>query len=461
MKGALPHRITWAKAGLALLIGDIITISILYEIIHFIRLGVYVDLFSVSFFAILASVLLTLYVTDVYRVETPVALSRLPLTAAFASLLSILVSAAVIYAFGPLQFGSIFGRGVMPVALILFSGWAFWSRYALSKWFEKIQEASRWLYLGSVEKLACLINDFDLDSSECVILLDEKENADNLPPDYASAVQGRVSQLASSDLNGITGVVVATEHTFTDFEIATLMKVRAAGAGVFDFTAFYEEYQSKVPVVYLKHGWFVQGGGFYLLQNKIGLKVKRIIDVFLSAACIFLLSPLLLIIGIIVKLDSSGPAIYTQLRVGLNGKCFYIYKIRSMKKDAERDGVKWAEDDDPRITRVGRFIRKTRIDELPQLLNVLKGEMSFIGPRPERSEFIKKLVNEIPFYDLRHLVLPGITGWAQVMYPYGASVEDAREKLEYDLFYIKNYSLLLDFAILMKTLRIMLWHRGR
>ena len=461
MKGALPHRITWAKAGLALLIGDIITISILYEIIHFIRLGVYVDLFSVSFFAILASVLLTLYVTDVYRVETPVALSRLPLTAAFASLLSILVSAAVIYAFGPLQFGSIFGRGVMPVALILFSGWAFWSRYALSKWFEKIQEASRWLYLGSVEKLACLINDFDLDSSECVILLDEKENADNLPPDYASAVQGRVSQLASSDLNGITGVVVATDHTFTDFEIATLMKVRAAGAGVFDFTAFYEEYQSKVPVVYLKHGWFVQGGGFYLLQNKIGLKVKRIIDVFLSAACIFLLSPLLLIIGIIVKLDSSGPAIYTQLRVGLNGKCFYIYKIRSMKKDAERDGVKWAEDDDPRITRVGRFIRKTRIDELPQLLNVLKGEMSFIGPRPERSEFIKKLVNEIPFYDLRHLVLPGITGWAQVMYPYGASVEDAREKLEYDLFYIKNYSLLLDFAILMKTLRIMLWHRGR
>ena len=132
-----------------------------------------------------------------------------------------------------------------------------------------------------------------------------------------------------------------------------------------------------------------------------------------------------------------------------------------MINDAESDGVKWALDDDPRITRVGRFLRKTRIDEHPQLLNVLKGDMSFIGPRPERSEFIKQLVNEIPYYDLRHLVLPGITGWAQVMYPYGASVEDAREKLEYDLFYIKDYSLLLDFAILMKTLRIMLWQRGR
>jgi len=461
MKGALPHRITWAKAGLALLIGDISAISILYEIVHYIRLGVFVDLFSVPFFTVLAAVLLTLYVTDVYRIEIPVALSRLPLTAAFASLFSILVSAAVIYAFGPLQFESIFGRGVMPGTLILFSVWASWSRYALSRWFEKIQEASRWLYLGSVEKLVCLIKDFSLDSSDCVILLDDKKNEGTLPADYAKCVQGRVTQLASADLHGITDVIVATDHSFTDIEISTLMKIRASGAGVFDFTAFYEQYQSKVPVVHLKHGWFVQGGGFYLLQNKIGLKIKRIIDILLSAVSILILSPLLFIIGIIVKLDSSGPVIYSQLRVGLNGKCFYIYKIRSMINDAERDGVKWAEDDDPRITRVGRFIRKTRIDELPQLLNVLKGDMSFIGPRPERSEFIKKLVNEIPYYDLRHLVLPGITGWAQVMYPYGASVEDAREKLEYDLYYIKNYSLLLDFAIFMKTLRIMLWHRGR
>lgn len=461
MKGALPHRITWAKAGLVLLLGDIVAISILYETVHYARLGIFIDLLSISFFSVLAAVLLTLYVTDVYRIETPVALSRLPLTAAFASLFSVLVSAAIIYAFGPLQFDSIFGRGVMPVTLILFSVWAFWSRYALSRWFEKIQEARRWLYLGSVEKLVCLIKDFNLDSSDSVILLDDKENEDALPADYTKSVQGRVSQLTSADLHGITDVVVATDHTFTDIEISTLMKIRASGAGVFDFTAFYEQYQSKVPVVHLKHGWFVQGGGFYLLQNKIGLKIKRIIDIFLSVVCILLLSPILLITGLIVKLDSRGPVIYTQLRVGLNGKCFYIYKIRSMINDAETDGVKWAEDDDPRITRVGRFIRKIRIDELPQLLNVLRGDMSFIGPRPERSEFIKKLVNEIPYYDLRHLVLPGITGWAQVMYPYGASVEDAREKLEYDLFYIKNYSLLLDFAILMKTLRIILWHRGR
>ena len=437
MKAIQPHRITWGKAGLILLLGDIVAISLLYEIVHYTRLGTFVDILSVPFFTVLAAVLLTLYVTDVYRVETPVALSRLPLTAAFASLLSILVSAAIIYAFGPLQFESIFGRGVMPVTLILFAVWASWSRYTLSRRFEKIREASRWLYLGSVEKLVCLIKDFSLDSSDCVILLDEGENKDALPADYAKCVQGRVSQLTSADLHGITDVIVATDHTFTDIEISTLMKIRASGAGVFDFTAFYEQYQSKVPVVHLKHGWFVQGGGFYLLQNKIGLKIKRIIDIVLSTVFILLLSPVMLITAILVKLDSRGPAIYTQLRVGLNGKCFYIYKIRSMINDAEKEGVSWTEDDDPRITRVGRFIRKTRIDELPQLLNVLKGDMSFIGPRPERSEFIKKLVNEIPYYDLRHLVLPGITGWAQVMYPYGASIEDSREKLEYDLFYIK------------------------
>jgi exopolysaccharide biosynthesis polyprenyl glycosylphosphotransferase len=461
MQGVLPHRITWKKAGIVLLVGDILAISILYEIVHYLRLGSFVDLLSIPFFTVLTAVLLTLYATDVYRVEVPVALSRLPLTVAFASLFSIIVSAAIIYAFGPLQFESIFGRGVMPVTLILFSIWASWSRYALSRWFEKKHEASRWLYLGSVEKLVCLVKDFSLASSDCVILLDDNEKKDSLPADYQKCVQGRVSQLTSADLEGITDVIVATDHTFTDIEISTLMKIRASGAGVFDFTAFYEQYQSKVPVVHLKHGWFVEGGGFYLLQNKIGLKIKRIIDIILSATGILVLSPLILIAGILVKLDSRGPVIYSQLRVGLNGKCFYIYKIRTMINDAESDGVKWALDDDPRITRVGRFLRKTRIDELPQLLNVLKGDMSFIGPRPERSEFIKQLVNEIPYYDLRHLVLPGITGWAQVMYPYGASVEDAREKLEYDLFYIKDYSLLLDFAILMKTLRIMLWQRGR
>jgi len=153
--------------------------------------------------------------------------------------------------------------------------------------------------------------------------------------------------------------------------------------------------------------------------------------------------------------------IFKQERTGLDGRVFRIYKFRSMRADAEQSGPQWATDGDPRVTRVGRFIRAARLDELPQLVNVLRGQMSFIGPRPERPVFNDMLERQIPYYDLRHLVRPGITGWAQVMYPYGASIEDAREKLQYDLYYIKNYSLMLDIAILLKTLRVVVLGKGR
>jgi lipopolysaccharide/colanic/teichoic acid biosynthesis glycosyltransferase len=169
----------------------------------------------------------------------------------------------------------------------------------------------------------------------------------------------------------------------------------------------------------------------------------------------------MLLAAIAVKLESRGPAIFRQARTGLGGKEFEILKFRSMADDAERNGPQWAQKSDPRITRVGRVLRLLRIDELPQLVNVLKGEMSFIGPRPERPVFNATLEKEIPLYNLRHLVRPGITGWAQVMYPYGASVEDAREKLQYELYYIKNYSVLLDIGIVFKTLRVVLLGKGR
>jgi len=167
----------------------------------------------------------------------------------------------------------------------------------------------------------------------------------------------------------------------------------------------------------------------------------------------------MLIAAIAIKLDTRGPVFYSQTRTGLSGVTFRLYKFRTMVKDAEKSGPRWTKKDDPRITRVGRFLRSTRIDELPQLWNVLLGEMSFIGPRPERPDFNAELEAAIPYYDLRHLVKPGITGWAQVLYPYGASVEDAREKLQYDLYYIKNYSVMLDLVILIRTLRAV--GRGR
>jgi len=191
------------------------------------------------------------------------------------------------------------------------------------------------------------------------------------------------------------------------------------------------------------------------------MKLKRVVDLILVMVLLVILSPLMLLVILAIKLDSPGPVFYSQLRTGLYGKSFRVYKFRSMYQDAEKRGVQWADKDDPRVTRVGRWLRLLRIDELPQIWNVFKGEMSLIGPRPERPEFDTKLKEAIPYYELRYLVKPGITGWAQVLYPYGASIEDAYEKLAYDLYYIKNYSIWLDLAIAFKTIRVVFLGKGR
>jgi exopolysaccharide biosynthesis polyprenyl glycosylphosphotransferase len=243
--------------------------------------------------------------------------------------------------------------------------------------------------------------------------------------------------------------------------VGVLMSTRLRGVRVVDLTDFYEENWSKVPVFYLQRSWFAMAQGFQLLHNPVGLKLKRVFDIFGSGLLFLLTLPILVLTMIAIKLESRGSVFFTQVRVGENGRTFTVFKLRSMRTDAESTGAAWASTRDPRVTRVGRFIRATRIDELPQLLNVLRGEMSFIGPRPERPEFMKQLEREIPFYNLRHILKPGITGWAQVMYPYGASVEDARQKLQYELFYIKNYSLLLDAAIVLKTVRVVLFGQGQ
>lgn len=240
-----------------------------------------------------------------------------------------------------------------------------------------------------------------------------------------------------------------------------LLQSRVEGHTVLDLTAFYERYWMKIPVQVIAPEWLVQADGFSLFQTPAGLKFKRLFDLFLSFLLLILTFPLMLLAALAIRLESRGPILFRQIRTGRNGEPFTIYKFRSMRVDAEKDGAQWAKVGDTRITRVGNFLRKSRIDELPQILNVLRGDMSFIGPRPERPEFNETLEKEIPYYQLRHLVNPGITGWAQILYPYGASVEDAWEKLQYDLYYIKNYSFWLDVRIALKTARIMILGRGR
>ncbi|PWB39035.1 MAG: hypothetical protein C3F02_00240 [Parcubacteria group bacterium] len=218
----------------------------------------------------------------------------------------------------------------------------------------------------------------------------------------------------------------------------------------FNLTDFYEKITGKIPLTALERHWFLDN--ISKKNSSWFLLVKRIIDIFFSLFFGLIYLIFLPLIALLIKLESPGPIIYTQKRVGLGGKIFTVYKLRSMVQNAEKDGAKWAEHGDSRVTHIGRFIRKSRIDEAPQFFNILKGDMSFVGPRPERPEFVEELKKSITFYNERHLVKPGLTGWAQINFPYGSSVEDAKQKLSFDLFYIKNQSTALDISIILKTI---------
>ncbi|MBF0539334.1 MAG: sugar transferase [Nitrospirae bacterium] len=236
-----------------------------------------------------------------------------------------------------------------------------------------------------------------------------------------------------------------------------LLECRMKGMVVREMSDFYEDVLERVPIYFLEDRWFLYSRGFTVIHNDFYIRAKRLIDIFLSIVFILLLAPFMLLIALIIKLESRGRALYVQSRVGQNEAPFKLRKFRSMVRDAEKDGPTWAAISDPRITRVGRVIRRLRIDELPQLFNILKGEMSFVGPRPERPAFTSQLQQQIPYYSFRHIVKPGLTGWAQINYKYGASIEDAAKKLEYDIYYIKNFSLIFDIQIILRTIRVVLF----
>jgi sugar transferase (PEP-CTERM system associated) len=229
---------------------------------------------------------------------------------------------------------------------------------------------------------------------------------------------------------------------------------------VTDAATFFERETCQIRVDSLQPSWLVFGGGFD--QSFVRTFMKRSFDIVCSVIILALTLPLMLLAALAVKLEDRGPVFYSQERVGKDGKTFFVHKFRSMRTDAEKGGKpQWAQQNDPRITRIGNFMRKTRIDELPQILNVFKGEMSFVGPRPERPYFVEQLIEVVPYYNVRHSVKPGITGWAQVRYGYGSSAEDALQKLQYDLYYVKNNSLFLDVLILIDTLKVVLFRSGR
>jgi sugar transferase (PEP-CTERM system associated) len=274
-----------------------------------------------------------------------------------------------------------------------------------------------------------------------------------------------VSRAAIADLSayvqdlGASEVVLALEERRNALPLKDLLRIKTAGVHVNDFSSFMERETGRVDLDTLNPSWLIFSDGFSS-GRMLSSVAKRTFDVLASGVLLLLTFPIIVVFAAIVKLDSRGPAFFRQRRIGLYGEPFELIKLRSMRSDAEKDGAQWAKKNDPRVTRVGRFIRKVRIDELPQAWSVLTGRMSFVGPRPEVPAFVDDLEDKLPFYAERHMVKPGITGWAQINYPYGASVEDARAKLEYDLYYAKNYTPFLDLLILLQTLRVILWPEG-
>ncbi len=259
---------------------------------------------------------------------------------------------------------------------------------------------------------------------------------------------------------GASEVVLALEERRNALPLSDLLRIKTTGVHVNEISTFHERETGRVDLDSVNPSWLIFSDGFSA-GRRLSSIAKRLFDVIASSILLLLTGPVILIAAILVKLDSKGPAFYRQQRVGLYGEEFWIVKLRTMRQDAEVGGqAVWAEKDDPRITRLGYWLRKLRIDELPQTWTVLKGEMSFVGPRPERRQFVEDLEQHLRYYAERHMVKPGITGWAQINYPYGASIEDSRNKLEYDLYYAKNYTPFLDLLILIQTLRVVLWPEG-
>ena len=440
MKWAHPKLFT----PLLLVLLDLITLYVSVRGAYFIRYGYWGATFELAMLSMACLLVFIVYVFNMYRVENVSSTSLIFFNMALASLFAGILLSSIVY-FGKFDINiSAVWRANLVLSLIMFwvvaSSYRFLLKFVLGRW----QRKRVWLAIGlsdSVPQLQEALSTFP--DSPSVELVSEPLNRYEEFIGYEGVILGKSLEIESNTNE------------------KTLMEARFKGLQMLSLTDFYERYLLRLPVGHLKSSWLLVSGGFGIAHHDLSLKLKRLIDLFVAVMGLIILWPLMLLIYFVLRVNGGGPALYSQIRVGAKGRTFTIYKFRSMYHGSEICGVRWAEQNDKRITPLGRILRATRLDELPQLWNVVKGDMSFIGPRPERPEFVAKLRKEIPFYELRHLVKPGLTGWAQVMYPYGASVEDAWRKLEYDLYYIKNYSVVMDISILFRTLRVILHAKGR
>lgn len=284
-----------------------------------------------------------------------------------------------------------------------------------------------------------------------------------IAPEKSGEIQylGSINELKKIIKDQKIDKIIITTENLLDYELDVLINLRVNGIEIVTYKEFNELIDQKIDITLIDKIWLIESLGFEILHNTTQQKMKRLFDIVLSVVLLIVTFPIMMITAVIIELSSKGPVFFRQKRLGLKNEEFEIIKFRSMKIHDQEEHSKYACEDDPRITGFGKFIRKTRIDELPQLICILKGEMSFVGPRPEWNELCYEYMESIPYYNLRHLIKPGVTGWAQVMYPYGMSVEDAYRKLEYDLYYMKHQDLMMDLKIVFRTVKTVLFAQGR
>ena len=357
-----------------------------------------------------------------------------------------------------------FGRGTLAVVFLLAGIGIFLARMAFFKSSEARILQSRILFLGggplALECSELAANNSNYHKYEIAGFIPSPSEELCVPTESLLKVRDGDSMVSLARQYNVSEIVVSVQNRRGGFPIKELLDCKLQGIRVTDAATFFERETCQIRVDSLQPSWLVFGGGFD--QSFVRTFMKRTFDLVCSLLILLVAFPLMLAAAIAVRLEDRGPVFYSQERVGKDGKTFYVHKFRSMRADAEKGGKpQWAAQNDPRVTRVGNFMRKTRIDELPQILNVFKGEMSFVGPRPERPYFVEQLIEVVPYYNVRHSVKPGITGWAQVRYGYGSSAEDALQKLQYDMYYVKNNSLFLDVLILINTLKVVLFRSGR
>jgi sugar transferase (PEP-CTERM system associated) len=445
----------------SLFVGDLLIITLAHLVSLFIRLGPEISPvrdYTGAFLFSVITIPTALFIFDLYNVWRRFRKRDVILHTTAAVSLALAASMVFYYLFPQYHFG----RGALAIQAVtllsLLTLWrlSFWDLFKLEK--QKI--GALILGAGRSGQAVYKILSSPYSPYEVLGFLDD-DPAKQGQTVGSGRVLGTLTQLSEiASQVGAKTAVVAVSRDRPQWAHRKTLEARLQGIEIMELPTVYEQFEGRVPVEHIEHQWLLFSEGFSLLHRKFIPKIKRLIDLMVSGLLLLMMLPIMVVVALAIYIESPGPIFYSQERVGKDRKVFRVRKFRSMKLDAEAAGAVWAQKRDPRVTRVGAWIRLCRLDELPQILNVVRGDMSLVGPRPERPEFVIDLEKQIPYYNIRHTVQPGVTGWAQIKYPYGASVEDSKNKLEYDIYYIKNMSIRLDLKILLRTVGVVLLGEG-